>query len=79
MDFSKVNQRLRQRDENGLFGTWPQAEAIFSAIESMVRLDSTKAEQRQALQLATIALRMPHGEKESVIKALLSLPRPMLE
>lgn len=44
MDFSEVNQRLRQRDENGLFGTSPQAEAIFSAIESMVRPDSIEAE-----------------------------------
>jgi hypothetical protein len=78
-DFSEGNIRRRQRDEQGLCDTSPHAEAIFAVIELMARPDCTEADQRHALQLAKIALSMPHGDKGSVIKALLTLPRPTLE
>jgi hypothetical protein len=78
-DFSEVSMRRRQREEHGLCDTSPHAEAIFAVIELMARPDGTEADQHYALQLAKIALSMPHGDKGLVIKTLLTLPRPTLE
>lgn len=45
----------------------------------MARPDRDEADQRHALKLAETALSMPHGDKRSVIKALLALPLSTLE
>lgn len=78
-DFSEVKARREQRRDRRRTETSSYAEAIFGVIETLIHRDNTEANYRHALQLAKIALSMPHGDKSSVIKALLVLPRPMRE
>jgi hypothetical protein len=72
--FSEVGARRKQREERGYSETSSHAEAIFGAIESIVQQDCSEVDQGHAMQLAVIALSMPHGDKETVVNSLLLFP-----
>jgi len=78
-DFSDVTTRRQQRQEQRSGETSSYAEIIFDVINKMALSASSKDEHQHVLKLAQIALSMPYGNKDAVLKALLALPLPILE
>src|SRR5688572_5774658 len=72
-DFSKVRER---RTELGRESS-DAAETILKVVDELLKPDADEKDQRHALKLACIALRMPYGSKPSLINKLLELPRPI--
>jgi hypothetical protein len=53
--------------------TCAEAEAIFAAIERLLAKDATPQQQRLAVTLGIIGLRLPHGQRGTPIRKLISL------
>ncbi len=72
-DFSEVPQRraqlLQRHGESS-----PLAEAVFAVVYRMSRTDSDSSRHLHAVKLARIGLSMPHGDKDQLIRDLLTLP-----
>jgi hypothetical protein len=76
-DFSEVKARRSRRAADALAPACPAAEAIFGAIERLVRPEGNSDAQLLAVKLGKIAVSMPYGNKEGIIGALLALPQPV--
>ena len=75
-DFSDVKARRAERQVAGE-PTSPLAEMIFATVERLMQPAGEEKRQRLAIALGRIGLSMPHGEKSSIIDALLGLPQPI--
>jgi hypothetical protein len=76
-DFSDVKaNRARRSNENSPPATSDSGEAIFAVSKRLGLNKSDSDVQRQAIQLASVALRLPHGSKRTEIDALMNLPLP---
>jgi hypothetical protein len=79
-DFSQVGTRRTERaSATGAPKTSPYADAIFAVVDDFVKPGSSDEEHRHALQLATVALRMPHGDRTSTLDSLLQLKQSLRE
>jgi hypothetical protein len=76
-DFSEVKARRSRRAADALAPACPAAEAIFGAIERLVRPEGNSDAQLLAMKLGKIAVSMPYGNKDGIIGALLALPQPV--
>jgi len=74
----RANRKLRQ-DESNPVPTSEFAEAIFDVVRQLGTDQSDTATQQHAIQLATVALRLPHGSKRTEIDALMKLPLPLAQ
>ena len=57
-------------------GTCTEAEAIFEAIEELTDTDTTDAQKRRAVRLATVATSLPHGARYDTVKGLIDIAEP---
>jgi hypothetical protein len=79
-DFSQVCARRAERTSaTGSLATSPYADAIFAVVDGLIKPGSSGEEHRHALQLATVALRMPHGDRTSTLDGLLQLEQSLRE
>ncbi|WP_172274526.1 ATP-binding protein [Caulobacter sp. RHG1] len=72
VDFSRVADKRAERAANPE-ATSPAAETILAAAEQILASDPDQAQQRLAVRLATIALRLPHGQKPTLVRSLIDL------
>lgn len=72
VEFSRVAERraMRARDPAA---TSVEADAIFDAVESLLVEGSADEEKRLAIKLARIAVALPHGHRDVVIRRLIAL------
>jgi hypothetical protein len=79
-DFSQVSARRAERaSDTGRPASSPYADAVFAVVDDLIKLGSSDEEHRHALQLATVALRMPHGDRTSTLDLLLQLKQSLRE
>jgi hypothetical protein len=78
-DFSQVKARRIERARVGGGASSPFADAIFAVVDDFIKPGSSGAEHRHALQLATVALSMPFGDRARTLDALLQLPQSLRE
>jgi hypothetical protein len=79
-DFSQVGARRAERaSATGCPASSPYADAIFAVVDGLIKPGSSDEEHRHALQLATVALRMPHGDRASTLDRLLQLKQSLRE
>ena len=79
-DFSQVGARRAERaSATGSPASSPYADAIFAVVDDLIKPGSNDEEHRHALQLATVALRMPHGDRTSTLDRLLQLRQSLRE
>lgn len=71
VDFSVIQQKRTARilDPNE---TTEEAEFIFAAIESLIANNATDQQTRLAVALGTVAVRLPHGQRDSLISKLIA-------
>ena len=48
-----------------------EADAIFSAVEKLIVDDGTEAAKKHAVALATVAVTLPHGERDDIVDVLI--------
>jgi hypothetical protein len=72
VDWSGVEARRAARAIDPA-ATCDEAEAIFAAIEQLVADGTTPQQQRLAVALGITALRLPHGQRDTTIRKLISL------
>jgi len=72
---AKTNRVSRQDKQNPPPSS-DSAEAIFEVVRELGTDQSDSATQQHAIQLATVALRIPHGSKRTEIDALMRLQLP---
>lgn len=72
VDFSRVEARRDARNANPA-ATSIEAEAIFSAIESLIVDGSSEAQMKLAVALGIVGARLPHGQRDATIHKLISL------
>lgn len=72
-DLSVIKDRREQR-RIGYQKASAIGDAIFDAVEQLAKPDRSEREQLHALQLATIALQLPYGDKAKLIETLIELP-----
>jgi hypothetical protein len=53
------------------------SEPIFAAIDRLAVPDNDKAKQLLAIRMAWIALAMPHGDQEALLRRVVALPQPL--
>ncbi len=53
--------------------TCDEAEAIFAAIDRLIADGATQKQQKQAVALGIIALRLPHGQRDETIRKLIAV------
>ncbi len=72
VDFSDVPEKrvVRTTDPDA---TSAEAEMIFAAIEPLIADCATDAQKNRGVAIGTIALRLPHGQRESTIQRLVSV------
>lgn len=72
VDFSGVKEKraVRTADPGA---TSAEAEAIFAAIEPLIAEGATERQKDFAVQLGIVALRLPHGQRDSSIQKLIAL------
>jgi hypothetical protein len=72
VDFSRVEEmrEMRARDSKV---TCEEADAIFKEIEPIIVESATQAQNKHASTLAIQALRLPHGERATMIETLLRI------
>lgn len=72
VDFSRVSEKrlVRASDPQA---TSEEAEAIFSAIESLIGEGATDDQKRMASELGIQAVRIPHGQREATIDKLIAI------
>jgi hypothetical protein len=79
-DYSQVGIRRNERvSPTGILPSSPYADAIFAVVDDLIKPESSNEEHRHALQLATVALRMPHGDRTSTLDRLLQLEQSLRE
>lgn len=79
-DFSQVSGRRTERvSADGSLPSSPYADAIFEVVDHMIRPGASDQEHHHALQLATVALQMPHGDRASTLDTLLRLDQSARE
>ena len=79
-DFSQVSaQRAERASATGSPASSPYADAIFAVVDDLIKPGSSDEEHRHAQQLATVALRMPHGDRTSTLDLLLQLNESLRE
>jgi len=79
-DFSQVGARRAERaSATGSPATSPYADAIFAVVDDLIKPGSSDEEHRHALQLAIVALRMPHGDRTHTLDSLLQLKHSLRE
>lgn len=71
VDFSRVNARREARTVNPT-ATSVEAEAIFGAIETLIVEGSTDAQVKLAIALGIVGMRLPHGQRDEMIRKLIS-------
>lgn len=74
--FSTVRARRVERQGSSAPATSPIAEAIFGAVDKLLRDAADSEAQTYALQLAAIGLGLPYGDKHSALDQLKRLPQP---
>lgn len=74
-DFAEVRSQRQARQAGDFKVASPSAEAIFAVVDGIVGSPDDTA-QRHALQLASIALGMPYGQRAETIERLLTLSQP---
>jgi len=75
-DFSEVDARREERRTEPSKSS-PLGEAIFAVVEQLSKPGRSEPEQRQALQLATVAFAMPYADKVGLIASLLASELPI--
>jgi len=75
-EFSNVRARRAERQGSSAPATSSIAEAIFDAVDKLLRNNPGGEAQVHALQLAAIGLGAPYGDKRAIIDQLLRLPQP---
>jgi hypothetical protein len=53
------------------------AEPIFAAIDRLADPDNDKAKQLLAIKMTCIALAMPHGDQDALLRRVVALPQPL--
>lgn len=72
VDFSDVKDKHAFRVANPN-ATCEEAETIFAAIDRLTAKGATPKQEKLAVSLGIIALRLPHGQRDTVIKKLIGL------
>ncbi len=72
VDFSGVAQKRAARAADP-HATSSEAETIFSAIEPLIADGATVEQKRLAVALGTVALPLPHSQRDSTIQKLIAL------
>lgn len=72
VDFSRVEEKRAAR-ANDPTATSAEADAIFSAIQTLIADDATEEQKTHAVALGVVAARLPHGERNETIQKLISL------
>lgn len=72
VDFSRVAERRTERAAHP-DATCPEADTILAAVEQILASEPNDAQQRLAVRLATVALRLPHGQRPSLVRTLIDL------
>jgi len=72
VDFSGVEEKRTARAADP-DATSAEAETIFVAVESLIVDGATDEQKRLAVALGTIALRLPHGQRNNTIQKLIAL------
>lgn len=72
VDFSRVDERRTARASDPA-ATSAEADAIFSAIESLIADEATQDQKRHAVALGIVAARLPHGQRDATIHKLIFL------
>ncbi len=72
MDFSYVGEKRAARVANP-DTTSPEAEIIFGVIDTLISEGASNDQKRLGVALGAIALRLPHGIKDTTIQKLLAL------
>ena len=75
-EFSDVRARRAERQGSSAPATCSIAEAIFAAVDKLLRNAADGEAQVHALQLAATSLGLPYGDKHAVIDQLQRLPQP---
>jgi len=75
-EFSNVRARRAERQGSSAPATCSIAEAIFAAVDNLLRNAADGDAQVHALQLAATGLGLPYGDKHAVIDRLQRLPQP---
>lgn len=71
-DFSRVAGRRAARASDPKASS-AQADAIFSAIEPLIGEDAPETIRKHAVALAIVAVALPHGQRDDMIKTLLAI------
>lgn len=69
--FARVAEKRAAREAKPE-ATSEEAEAIFGAVEELMRADSTDTHKRCAVELAIIACALPHGERDETISRVMA-------
>lgn len=81
VDFSRVGQKREALAANP-GATSAEAEAIFEVIEPLIKDGATHDQNKLAVALGIVAVRLPHGQRDATIEKLIALTprreRPML-
>jgi hypothetical protein len=72
MDFSHVKEKRAARAANP-DATSAEAEAIFSVVDTLLADGSTEDQKKLGVSLGIIAVRLPHGRRDSTIRELIEL------
>lgn len=72
VDWSDVEAKRAARAVNPEV-TCKEAEAIFTTIDQLIATGTTQKQQRLAIALGITALRLPHGQRDSIIRKLIAL------
>ena len=72
IDWSDVAAKRAARAANPA-GTCDEAEAIFAAIDRLTVGGATNKQQMLAVSLGVVGLRLPHGQRDTTIRKLISL------
>jgi hypothetical protein len=79
-DFSDVKAKQAERQDPRASSKPSEfADAIIAVVNDLLKPDLSEEAHRHALGLATIAFKMPYGNKTDTIEKLLQLPRPLRE
>ncbi|HLF12263.1 MAG TPA: hypothetical protein VJA26_13735, partial [Gammaproteobacteria bacterium] len=72
IEFSRVAEKRATRARDAAT-TSAEADAIFGAVESLIAEGTTEEEKKVAITLAIIAAALPHGQRDEMIRRLISV------
>lgn len=72
VDFSRVGEKRAARAADPA-ATSAEAEAIFAAIEPLIAEGATEDQKKHAVALGVVAVRLPHGQRDTTIEKLIAL------